>query len=83
MTAADACERCRRSAEDVSFVMSEAASERMEANRLSPADIGNLLATAADCQQLTDRTWEVNGQLLDGSAGKLVVAFDEDMLTVL
>ena len=79
----DVLQQCRKHAAAGTFLLSDAARERMEREQLSAADLRNVLALASSCVSTGDGMWRVTGKLLDGAVASVVVAFDGGAITVL
>ena len=77
--------RCHEHAASGRFTVSQAAHERLQADRLSPADLRQLLATADRCERSESggSTWRISGRTIDGAESDAIVTFDSDGLTVL
>ena len=73
---------CRAGARDGRFVVSASGIARLERAEMSATDVRSVLATATACRRASSGKWEVDGRLLDGSKGTVMVAFDDETLTV-
>lgn len=81
-SAAEALELCRKHAAAGTYVISEAAHQRLRLRGLSQTDVLNVLTTATVFSFVSDRRWTIEGHSLDGQPLHILVAYDDE-LTVL
>jgi len=83
----EALVRCRASAREGTYVMTEVAESRLKADGHSPADVRHALENAVECKAAgtmgTKARWSVKGPSVDGAELLLTVAFDSDVALVL
>lgn len=82
-SAVEALELCRRHSTAGTYVVSEAAHERLKTQGLSQGDVLNVLASASSCTLVVGRRWTIHGSSLDGAPMSVLVAFDDGAVTVL
>lgn len=86
-TESEALARCRASARDGTYVMTEEAEGRLKADGHSPADVRHALENATECSAAgmmgVKARWSIKGPSVDGAELPLTVAFDSDVALVL
>lgn len=73
---------CRAHARAGRFVVAASGIARLERAEMSATDVRSVLGSATVCRRVSAGAWEVTGRLLDGSVGSVMVAFDDETLTV-
>ena len=82
-SAAEVLELCRKHSEAGTYVVSEAANERLRVRGLSQSDVRNVLASATSCSFTAEGRWTIEGHSLDGQPLSILVAYGDGELTVL
>lgn len=82
-SAAEVIELCRRHSVGGTYVVSEAAHERLRVRGLSQSDVRYVLATATKCSSSSDGRWAIEGHSIDGQRLSMLVAHVRGELMVL